>query len=1806
MFNLKVKRCLASLMIAVMCTGVLCPSTISVKAAEITDKPYGKSSDVYSGLSAQIYDIPYYYGTGIPNSNRKMIKLYYDKDVKETFAWTSKLFLSQSNFKFNANWSKLNGDIVDSYTSVVLNKIDATLGVSIQEDNLMSMLNNLNQSQGASSPDITNLNQRMAAFLYVRLNPNSLKEGVKYKWDSISAISDSDYSDMLTQTLGLGHDRTLNSRLAKIGLIGNADESAIVASGKAFTPSYEYSISNLGVMSLDMQQEIGSTSGNNDVDSSSSNAAYSINNKVYLANEMALYICLCQYIDWYIDEMPNIASTAGWQESEEVKSKLTYLRIFNDAFGDLIPVVRKVYNLSNPEAQSMSISSMVDACGVKSSTIDEAFSVDISTYVKHTDTSTPITQFYTPNPTVGIVSYDRDTILADIEVDTRLDYAQEESSLQQDRENSTNGENNYYISNTFLATQSAVADTILEYFDVSGESNSEITCKDKHGLCEYLKSGYADTILNVLGTQYGNMWNESITTAIRTDDYDLVARLFSASVIMKLIDIASGNTNDIENYLNQVASSTKEELNTILDGLVDYGVDSNGKATSLGAVTINDYVTQGMAYSTLYIPMRTNLYSPDVVAQFKGADDSNDFYNFYIDYGFMRKALYMDTSATAAVDYYNTNGQFVGNLKICTLRDLIESGDNDIALYIDSGFYNADEAIEEGNRLLESTRDNRESLYLSLIEFQSIYTNSSFFSNKASVALFSIESPELKTSVMSLLDADDIQAEPKMNVDELFVSFSNTLLSTYKFNLFKFYNDNKELINYVDDLGEANNISSQHTLTDKVLKTRGYVSYSGEIINSLASISNSSYVNLSSRETDNPYAVNLDDEGLYTDDNTDTIVLTSSQINQFLSGEMTYSNTNKIDDTTEVVTTYTTDTGYSPMMSLAYVSCLYRDLRMYTLATAVESNNPVFLASSKLCGIKDANQWYRNTLLNYILLKNIKGNAQIDTSYVTDLDCPVYMDIFGNILTESGTVVIPAASNATLHAGSFKNYNYAIGIYSCYGKEYYVPSNLEGALSVLYPYFVIDGNSDKYVVNAITMNVGSTSVRFDKIDTSSDEAKDAIMSAYKAAVSSGKTTRYNWMAMVKIINEVMRGAPIESIDKEKEGLTVSYAMSGLVAAAKLEAMLKSLKGDTSNTLLYIPDFTKMDNMEVWIALLIKMMMVATAAVIIVSIYRDGVSCNLGLHTVTTSLLAVALTASCIVVIPSVFQLTYYSANKILLNDESMKILMVNEEKRQCGTEIGITEMTTVNSTGEFALQLDWVKIPWYRFMENMLYDSALNNLQQVKLEAYKKTAIYNNSDITMYNDGAYITTDDLFDSVSIDYTFGTSGTNRGLYLYSSKNEPQTASFYSPYYVFLRILTANVNEYNRWLNTTGNIYVTEDEALDAEEAGTSGVLGSYNYTVKYVSENRPKTVGLCSAYFQSEAFMLYDEDIMRMCQIYGATESDNNPATAMITSRETSYNRSLLFNDEDLNQMRASYWFNYDMIDANMDVYKKMAPFDPTTSIDKRQEYIASYLEDFYSRVDAMDNYAREFIADNKEMLGKVTDETFLKVMALSMAIKYNQMFGIPAASSLEIYNMSSEDLIRLCIVKSDEAVMATPMSYSRFVYTFGGEAGVYMAAVLSIVLWIGSFVKPLCTIIVFISVFLSIFIFRVVLRKPSANLIGYLVTVSLLCATNLLHAAILKIGVALPNFGLSTVGCLIFLIVGQVAYLLVLAYVTGVALKDWSNLGASEYEKDARLIKSRFKKESTNSKLSGKIIHHEDNWDYYNDLVSKHRMRNKG
>lgn len=1291
-------------------------------------------------------------------------------------------------------------------------------------------------------------------------------------------------------------------------------------------------------------------------------------------------------------------------------------------------------------------------------------------------------------------------------------------------------------------SQIALQDTVLDYVYMATQVRKEMNAKLSSN------AGLDDTQLNIL--KVAKTVNDSFGTC-----YPIIAKLYTYTVVgeKSLKELCEENNitganistvvdGDFESYTvtdypiskfyeisdNRTFASIDREA--IVDDVSGGSTASSaiGKeyvADSFKDVTISDYMEEGMAYSATYIPMKTNLYSPDTISQYN--EEFRD--EFFYKYGFMRKAIYRDKSSTAVMDYYNAKGKSTGVKDVCTLRDLLESDGNDIALYIDTSFYNDDKVIDDIKEDRDISVQDLEGLSTELRDYYGAWraaqlsdSTENFLTRVSNLRI------SMQNALASLVGGSSQELDTTTSDDA--VELVNEIKSRYNYDISRI-SSIISISKETKKLDKAKSYTERVNIDEHMLKSGDYNNYNPSVSEALGMVSNSSFVGKGG-------------DVYLNDDNYDNIVMRSSDIYNYLTCLREYQTESTTNDTT-TITKYSRYADYTPMLSYAYVSALYRDASMITLANLVSVDIPIFLASDDLVSVADASQWYKNTLLNYALVQNLQSAVQLDYNYVVDLDCPLYVDIFGNISTESGIVVIPAASNATLHVGDYNENNFAAGLYTCYGKKYMVSAQSDDAANTMYPFFVVDSSMRYYVVNGTSVKIGAASVKYDEISPYDKQSQQAIMLAYRSYISAENYTKVNWPAMINIVNEVMRGAPMENIDKEAEGLYVvqNKNRAAIVAAVKLEELIKSLKGTSANTLLAIPDFSRMEETEYLVAFCIKLVITATMIVILIAIYRDGVAGNLGWHTIWVSVSSVVLTIAAVCIIPAVFQLTYYSANKFLLQNECSRILMFNLEKYNSDAEIGMLDTTTPEPTNDMSIQLDWIDIPWYEQVEYMLYFSALDDVRKVREEAIKQSVVAGNEDVEVYNDGVYVTCDTLFNSVGIDYTFATNYVDDNdvpnyLYAYSINNDTQTASFYSPYYVFIQVLLNNVNDYNYMHN-------------------------SYNYTTKYMSGNRLKTVGMCQKYFTSTNFMEDAADIMRLYDIYG----DGNI---------NQYDVYSIFDERTRDTFASSLWYN------DLDT------------------------KGFEKRVKLMNDYARDYIARNKDMLDKVTDETFIKVMALNMAIRYNQLFGISSANALEIYNMDSNDLLRLSLVPTDEAIAAAPMSYARFVYNFGGEPAVYAAAILEMIMWLGSFIKPLCTIIVFLAVFVSIFIFKVVLRKPSTNLVGYVVTVLLLCATNILHAILLKVSTYLPEMGLSCLGCLIFLIFSQVIYLLILSYVTGTALKDWQNLGAVEYDKAAKSLAAKVRGKDTSSNLRGDIPHHEDGEEYYNDLIKRHRDRNGG
>lgn len=828
------------------------------------------------------------------------------------------------------------------------------------------------------------------------------------------------------------------------------------------------------------------------------------------------------------------------------------------------------------------------------------------------------------------------------------------------------------------------------------------------------------------------------------------------------------------------------------------------------------------------------------------------------------------------------------------------------------------------------------------------------------------------------------------------------------------------------------------------------------------------------------------------------------------------------DDTTQSLTS-TTGYTYGPMQPYAVLSGVYQDESLFrSLNATLTGSNPVFVSSPTVPYLEEASSKERSQIFNYLLLKNMDSQMTIDYATNLDLTSPIYMDVYGNIVTESGIVIVPAAANATLYNSSYRPYNAAF--YSTYGDDFLLPYDADAeALNrlleeVLTP---VDG-----VWQLASLQVKGGSVDLSRLSTADKESLAEITEIFAYDVgTSGFCNASLWKV---IVTEVLRGAPIECIDKDFEGLntTSRITRSGLMVANKLDELIEALSSDGANASLSIPNPAYIDGLEYVVFFAFKILILITLVIWMTTIYVDAAGGALGLRTGGKCIGAILLTLSLIVGVPTIFELSYYESNKLLLQDETELLMMLNLEKSESGNEIGITKVSEPEKNTTLYLRLSDVEMPWWDLLPKIMVSSMDSNLEKLYEEYENAHPIANSPSVTVKNGTVYISTEQLFESSAITF----SSVSKTIYQQAAGDTP--ASYYTPYYVFLDQLIYKANAY-----AAENDY--------------------YAYSTKIQKGGRLKTLGFIQPYFTSEEFMAEGMDYLGLYTIYDVTA----PAQYF----------EMKYTEDVLEAIRNSQWCNRDLSD-----------------------------DECITRIEKLNVFAQKWVAEHKEMIGKVTDETFLKTMALACALEHNRLFNTMRADYLEIQELGNEDLLRLSIADKDTVMRNSSMSFARFVYTVGGTPAVYAAAILTLVNFLSSWVKPLVTLIVFIITCISIFVFKLILRKDNKSVFGYITTIFLMCVVNVLGALFLKLTMYIPVTGLSPTVCILVQVVIQSIYLFALVKLVLIALKDWRNVGFQKYSTKFNTIIHN-KEHSIDVETPAA----QNGWEYYNKLVERQRRRHR-
>lgn len=208
----------------------------------------------------------------------------------------------------------------------------------------------------------------------------------------------------------------------------------------------------------------------------------------------------------------------------------------------------------------------------------------------------------------------------------------------------------------------------------------------------------------------------------------------------------------------------------------------------------------------------------------------------------------------------------------------------------------------------------------------------------------------------------------------------------------------------------------------------------------------------------------------------------------------------------------------------------------------------------------------------------------------------------------------------------------------------------------------------------------------------------------------------------------------------------------------------------------------------------------------------------------------------------------------------------------------------------------------------------------------------------------------------------------------------------------------------------------------------------------------------------------------------------------------------------------------------------------------------------------MDKDAIQWIYNNKSLIGRITDETLLKSLALYLSLKYNKYMDIQGPNCIEIDSISTDDLIRLGVSDIDKVMETYPYDYPKFILLMADLPGIYAGAILTMIMFVLSIVKPVVTMIVFIVMIASLIILRILFHRSYDSIKGFFKSCLFLTVINVSYCLILKIFIMLPA-GIPALIRVFLLILAHGLYTYAYIWLGSTLIFNWKDLGNNAFNK---------------------------------------------
>ena len=861
------------------------------------------------------------------------------------------------------------------------------------------------------------------------------------------------------------------------------------------------------------------------------------------------------------------------------------------------------------------------------------------------------------------------------------------------------------------------------------------------------------------------------------------------------------------------------------------------------------------------------------------------------------------------------------------------------------------------------------------------------------------------------------------------------------------------------------------------------------------------------------------------------------------------------------------DYEYTVKQPYAVVSAVYKNADLYNeCLRAITSDTAIFKSSKAVCVTPGTTEKDWLAIYNYAMLANLEEQLKNNTNTTLDLDAPIFCDIFGNIITESGLVIIPAAANATLCGSNWTPYTVGWSEYYnngnrlqvndllddvytwLLGREYQGPNT--SAMPQLYTniqdvektngggYMAID-NSEVLVLRdtELTSNNMTGIIQFEMPNKNSEVVQNLFFSdAY-----FGKAAKIYSHTMTNLVVETLRGAPIEFIDYEYESLDGNTNISkyGVYIAYKLEELQNALISGTNgnnvggNPIVTMPNLAFVTGVEYIMLYVFKIVFALLIVALVIQLYLDATKNSLGLRSVGKFILTCFMVLVAFTLVPKLVSWSYYKANKDLLAKESGYIMMLNYVKSYDGSEIGITSVETPETETELYIRVSDIGVAWWDIIPDVLFGNTFATVTDLYKDQLKGDAMAMQENVQLKGDGLYINVQDVYDSTNLMYMPSNDtivNFSTALTAYTNAEDLDYGNWAEGGFWNGETYVITTQEYDNegkgdWIIETNDrdsvvsfvlpYYVILDQLVaNVNEYNASRGIKSYGWDVG--ANGHILTYDAITPYLKSSEFLEDGYDITGM------------EHAIKIELPQPNFN--LAFNDNDMSKMENSLWY----------------PSGITNSLKA-------------SRIQELNQYARDYIADNQHVLGKVPDEVFLKIFAMQLAIKYNQIFNIKNGNAIEIINVDTRDMMRFMVGDKPNVYKYYSYGFARYCYEQSGVIGVVFAALLTCVYWLTSFLKPVAMIVILALLVINCVFRKLLFHKDSRCVEGYLIGCACLCLCNYLYALMLKLSMIMTDLGTGAITALVMAFVVQLAYVAGLLGIIMIEVKDWKNSGFNEF-----------------------------------------------